>query len=64
MEVIFSQTVKDVSIKIKALKYAHRIIHDLDYWGYNFEGNRNSEYWGLTNVLDDSNLVDLFLFTH
>lgn len=37
-----------------ALLYAHRVIHDLDYWVFNAEtvGGGTRDYWGATITLE------------
>lgn len=51
---------KDVDL----LLLAHRIVHDLDYWVFNYEtvsgGSRN--YWGVTVTLegDDADAKEVF----
>jgi hypothetical protein len=47
----------------QALRYAHRIAHDLDYWVFNWKREREDDYWGVTHVLEGKkeNTVDRFL---
>jgi len=40
--------------EVNLLKFAHRIVHDLDYWLFK-HGDRNPDYWGVTATLEGEN---------